>query len=625
MSNFEYQNRTVSEVIADTVYGSFGKLLKQGAIVSGSRSSNPRKTEIYHKLQRLLRNHYLQYCAQKQGGVDSFVDRMEYYKKQYEDGKISEADFIVLEQNLVAKLEEFNNKIIDKFKQTNDKVNLHSRDSEADAERFSEMRDAHLKIRYGYLFLALAPLMPIPYLDPLFNMLSTIFDPNLTFGEAMSNLVKSDTMWIFGDFLDLIQFDELVRLIFDELPIVSDVIDVTEDIAESSPVYDTAELVKPALQSNLTYVPVAVYAGMSLIDKELALRNTRIAMWDKRKLAMDKTFREASDSLAKVFEDVATSEINSEFNALFKATMLKKVANFIINNSPEKKPAYFVEKVFSGMSSLKGVDGTDESKLYQTLFSLSEKDAQEAFKRVVAFEEIRMEKLYQQAKDLSISKPDIIIKTPRGDFYFDHLMSFFDDAKSFQRNFFEKLDQNQRDSFFQALKDNAVYDNALKSASQEFDKLLENSKKGLDEYTKTHFEDRKKEFASLVVEKNIDDFRRHQDFSKLDQDDPKFYEKVQEIYQNICQPSLLRNVYRSRPPQGSLPLADEVGRGLRPFRLTGDPQAEDISSLRNHISQHNPTLRKILDSKKPKSADSGAPPDLAKLMESFSKGGGNAR
>jgi hypothetical protein len=149
----------------------------------------------------------------------------------------------------------------------NAKINNLSSNVSSKVESYSKEEDAILKKKLLFIFLIAAPFLNIPYLEGMMDPLTNLFDPSKTMGETVSDMVKSESLGEFGKFLDFIMVDDFMKWIFDDSPVVSDIVNLSEGIFENELVRGTLGIIREPF---FLVAPYALSAGSSmlLIDQQ---------------------------------------------------------------------------------------------------------------------------------------------------------------------------------------------------------------------------------------------------------------------------------------------------------------------------------------------------------------------
>ncbi len=212
-------------------------------------------------------------------------------------------------QNLISeeikKEKGVNQKELDSF---NEKLREINERMLADMEEIVEKEDDMFKWRVLQVFLILSPLGAFSiageifnYIDPLAELFGPLLDSSLTFGESLAEIGTSDKLGFVGDIADTMGFDEMVRFVFDEVPVVSDVLNAFKEIVLDNAVsQELFDIASPLLGSPL--LPIAIAAGYSFSQAGAEMDH----YWgnpDDKKPGANKIIERHNKDLEKLFEE----------------------------------------------------------------------------------------------------------------------------------------------------------------------------------------------------------------------------------------------------------------------------------------------------------------------------------
>jgi len=619
----QYRNRDLLDVASENAQKVIKKLTTHAQIIGGMKNANPKKTiGQYATLQRMLRDAYQQYAQKKEGANDSFIMRLESLKNKFENGELNETEFFLASNGIIDKLEQFDKAIMQKVVETNERFNAVSKNTEDEAQRLVEMRDGMLKKRLFYLFLVIAPMLPIPFLDIITNSLSTMFDPNMTFGESMSNLVKSDELGPVGDFMDLIEVDKLMELFFDKTPVISDIVGTVDNIAGSNLVYGTAQVISPMLDSPLPYIPLAFGAAVMEINQELEFIEAKNKSYKKQKNMIEDALQTSNKSFEGVFDEAAKNAMEDQFKMLEKADKIKKILDFIKLNSVDDKTQILTEKLFSDIPELKALSKErDEEKILPVLCGLDDKGVDKALTKILVHDELFFRKIYDEMKQITQGDENKQCALDVGRYSVKSLLRDCENFNSFKENFLSILNEGDLKKFKNFTKDLGIYDLAERNADRNLDKISRDSdQKEFEKISKPLLTKVQKKFASEIEDKYYQEFAKHCQSGYLDFYRDDYYERVKEVYMKAFGKEISSNASHKVIENGLVPERYEVGRGIEPMQLGAPKQTPNREELRNDINGYVPWAERV----KPKPRSAGPQGGgLEEMLRGFSGVGGS--
>jgi hypothetical protein len=586
MNETRYRNRDTFDVVTENVEKIIKKLSTHAQIIAGIRNANPKKTiGQYATLQRILRNSYQQYVQKKEGANYSFINRLENLKDKFLKGELSETEFYLASNGIIDKLEQFDKAIMQKVAQTNERFNAVSKNTEDQSQRLVEMRDAMLKKRLFYLFLVVAPFLPIPFLDTITNTLATMFDPNMTYGESMSNLVKSDQLGFLGDVIDFLEIDKVIQLFFDKTPIVSDIFGTIDDIAGSNLVYGTAQTISPMLSSPLPYAPLAIGAALMGSAQEVKFVSAKNKSYNKQKKMIEKALHDANKSFEKVFDKTAKEAMENNFNLIEKANKIKRILDFIILNSADDKTQILIEKILNDIPELKALSKEkDEQKILPILCGLEDKFVDKALTKILVHDKLFFEKIYDQMQQISKEDKNKKCTLEVGRCSVKSLLEDYENFESFKDSFLSELSNEDLKKFKDFTRTIGIYDLAETHADRNLERISKDQdQKEFEKISQpllTYFQ---KNFASEIEDKYYQEFSKHCQSGYLDFSRDDYYERVKEVYMKAFGKEISSNASHKVIEDGLVPARYEVGRGIEPMQLGTPNQTPNREELRNDI------------------------------------------
>ena len=599
----QYRNRNVIDVVSENAQKVMNKLVTHGQIIGGMKNANPKKTiGQYATLQRMLRDAYQQYAQKKEGANDSFIMRLESLKNKFENGELNETEFFLASNGIIDKLEQFDKAIIQKVAETNERFNAVSKNTEDEAQRMVEMRDGMLKKRLFYLFLVIAPMLPIPFLDIATNSLATMFDPSMTFGESMSNLVKSDELGPIGDFMDLIEVDKLMELFFDKTPVISDIVGTVDNIAGSNLVYGTAQIILPMLDSPLPYVPLAFGGAVMGINQELEFIEAKNKSYKKQKKMIEDALQSSNKSFEGVFDNAAKNAMEDQFKILEKADKIKKILDFIKLNSADTKTQTLTEKILGDIPELKALSRErDEEKILPVLCGLSDKVIDKALTKILVQDELFFRKIYDEMKQVPKENENKQCALDVGRYSPKFLIQEYGNFERFKENFLSMLSEGDLKKFKDFTRDIGIYDLAESNANRNLEKISQDSdQKEFEKISKPLLTDVQKKFAAEIEDKYHQEFAKHCQSGYLDFYEKDYYERVKDVYMKAFGTEISSNASHKVIEDGLVPKRYEVGRGIEPMQLGTPNQTPNREELRNDIKGYIPWAKRV--KQKPQSA-----------------------
>ena len=611
----EYRNRDAFDAVNESAQKVIKKITTHAQIIGGMRNANPKKTiGQYATLQKMLRDAYQQYAQKKEGANDSFILRLENLKTKFENGELSETEFFLASNGIIDKLEQFDKAILQKVAETNERFNAVSKNTEDESQRLVEMRDGMLKKRLFYLFLIVSPFLPVPFLDTITNSLATMFDPNMTFGESMSNMVKSDQLGPFGDFMDLIQVDKLVELFFDKTPIVSDIVGVIDNVAGSNLVYGGAQVIAPMLNSPLAYVPLAMGAGVMELDQELEFMDAKSKSYKKQKKMIEDTLQNANKSLEGVFDKAAKNAMEDQFKMFEKAHKINKILDFIKLNSADGKTQILTENVLNDILQLKALSKEkDEQKILPILCQLSDQDIDKSLKKILVHDELFYRKIYDEMKRIPKEIENKECALDVGRYSPKFLLQQYDNFESFRENFLSILEEGDLKKFKDFTRVIGIYDLAEINADRNLDRISKDpDQKEFEKISKPLLTAFQKNFASEIEDKYYQEFAKHCKSGYLDFYRDDYYERVKDVYLKVFGKEVSSNASHKVIEDGLVPKRHEVGRGIEPMELGMPKQTPNREELRDDIKGYVPWAKRV---NRKQASPKDQQPDFTKMLQ----------
>ncbi len=591
MTETTYRNRDTFDVVTENVQKIIEKLSTHAQIIAGIRNANPKKTiGQYATLQRILRNSYQQYVQKKEGANYSFINRLENLKDQFLKGELNETEFYLASNGIIDKLKKFDKEIMQKVAQTNERFNAVSKDTEDESQRLVEMRDAMLKKRLFYLFLVVAPFLPIPFLDTITNTLATMFDPNMTYGESMSSLVKSDQLGFLGDVIDFLEIDKLVQLFFDKTPIVSDIFGTIDNIAGSNLVYGTAQIISPMLSSPLPYAPLAIGAALMGSAQEVEFVSDKNKSYNNQKQMIENALHGANESLEEVFDKTAKEAMENNFNLIEKANKIKRILDFIILNSADDKTQILIEKILNDIPELKALSKEkDEQKILPILCGLDDKFVDKALTKILVYDKLFFEKIYDQMQQISNENKNKKCTLDVGICSIKSLLEDYENFESFKDSFLSELLDEDIKKFKDFTRDIGIYDLAETHADRNLERISKDQyQKEFEKISKPLLTDFQKNFASEIESKYNQEFSKHCKSGYLDFSREDYHQRVKEVYLRAFGQEVLNNASHKAIEPGLVPGLYEVGRGKPAMQLAMPQKLPNREEIRNDIKGHVP-------------------------------------
>lgn len=570
---------------------SLRKFIKPGtdfaSRVVGLKKQNKQKNNFFLEKQQQLRKAYLKFAEKKEGTNQAYLERLNNIDEYFSEGLISYPQYYAMLNQVISSMEEMEKTSAMSTKEANIKVNEESKKIEDKSQEIINEIDPHLKKRLLLLFLIAAPFLPIPYLDFIADTLSQIFDPTQTMGESMSEMVKSESLGKFGELMDVAQVDELVRLFFDETPILGELFGAVDQIAGSNLVYGSATLLSPMLlESPIAYLAISAASGVYLTDKELAMQEKIKAITESSQKSIEKLGKELKKNFDEKFTENAKKHGQEMFKAWKTACMVDeilKIKDFIPNPStPEFKT------LFKDIPSANNLKSLKDEDLCPFLFSFDEDNFKKFFDKTLLFYDSQM-RIIQSGRSVNEAKKEAIEK----------IDSLHDESRKL---IIKKLNDNFEASFADRTIDYLIDVKKHEIAMCQEKEKRENSFFGSSDTfsTKQHIKDCQRDISELF---NLSDFI----------DDQKKLEIVKGHYESYARDKILNNASHCRVLGDIVPRYCDVGRG-KPMKLDEDLKIDSPKANieREEIGNRVPWAKRIKDGSR------GGGPDLS----NFFKGGG---
>jgi len=553
----------------------------------GQKKANPTKSSFFIDQQQNLRRAYLKFAEKKEGINQAYLERLNSIDDYFTAGFISYPQYYAMLNQVIASMEEMDKTSNLSTKEANIRVNEESKKIEDKSADIINEIDPHLKKRLLLIFLIAAPFLPIPYLDFIADPLSQIFDPTQTMGESMSEMVKSESLGQFGKLMDVAQVDELMRLFFDETPILGELFGAVDQIAGSQLVYGSAQLLSPMiLESPIVYMAIAGASGIYLTDKELELREKINAITESSQKSIEKLGKELQKNFDEKFGENAKKHGQEMFKAWQKGCMVDEILDlkdFI--PSPETNDFKRFFKDIAGANQLKSLKDDD---LCPFLFSLDEENFKKFSDKVLMLYHYQEEMIKEKVPvaDLQTNSINKILKL-----HSESIKILADDLnENYQEKFIEK-----------------TIEHLIEAKNQEIEIYQEKEKKEQSFFgskdlfaTKQHIIDCQKDIDKLY------DLNANSDQVSL--------KTIQDYYENYSRDRILKNAMHCRVLGDIVPRYCDVGKA-KPMRLDEEPKVDQRAELeRLRLGDRISWADRV---KKEGSAKGGGP-DLASLL----KGGG---
>ncbi|MFM2200432.1 MAG: hypothetical protein RL769_487 [Pseudomonadota bacterium] len=557
---------------------------------SGFKQQNKQKSSFYSEKQQELRKAYLKFAEKKEGINQAYIERINNIDQYFSEGLISYPQYYAMLNQVISSMEEMEKTSAMSTKEANIKVNEESKKIEDNSQQIINEIDPHLKKRLLLLFLIAAPFLPIPYLDFIADPLSQIFDPTQTMGESMSEMVKSESLGKFGELMDVAQVDELVRLFFDETPILGELFGAVDKIAGSNLVYGSATLLSPMiLESPVAYLAISAASGVYLTDKELAIQEKIKAITESSQKSIEKLGKELKKNFDEKFTENAKKHGQEMFKAWKTACMVDeiiKIKDFIPNPATSE-----FKELFEGIPGLDNLKTLKDDDLCPFLFSLDEGNFKKFFDKTLLFYDSQMRIIKSGNPVTDIHKEALKkIKALKGE------------AKGeVEKIIIKKLN----DAFEESFADKTI-DYLIEAKKHEIAMCQEKEKRehsffgSADTFsTKQHINDCQRDINNL--------------YNLMDIADNKNSETVKSYYENYARDKILRNASHCRVLGDIVPRYCDVGRG-KPMQLDEDLKIDSPKAKieRNEIGNRVSWAKRIKDGSR------GGGPDLS----NFFKGGG---
>jgi len=584
----DFENKSTPQQAFKVASGAVKPATDLLARLTGQKKANPTKSSFFVDQQQNLRRAYLKFAEKKEGINQAYLERLNSIDDYFTAGFISYPQYYAMLNQVISSMEEMDKSSVSATKEANMAVNRQSKAIEDKSAEIIDEVDPYLKKRLLLIFLIAAPFMPIPYLDLLADPLSQIFDPTQTMGESMSEMVKSESLGQFGKLMDIAQVDELMRLFFDETPILGELFGAVDQIAGSQLVYGSAQLLSPMiLESPLVYLAISAGSGVYLTDKELELHKKIKKITESSQKSIENLGTELQKKFDEKFGENAKKHGQEMFKAWQKGCMVDEILdlkNFI--PSPETKEFKEFFKDIAGANELKSLK---DDEFCPFLFSLDDENFKKFSDKVLMLHHYQNEMTGYNKTVTDVQKQAI-----------DKILSLHSEASKVLA---KDLNENFEKKFIEK-----TIDHLIQAKEQEIEMLKEKEKKEQSFFgskdlfaTKQHIKDCQKDINRL------NDLAENPDQVRL--------KTIQDYYEKYARDRILKNAMHCRVLGDIVPRYCDVGKA-KPMRMDEEPKVDQRAELeRSRLGDRIPWAVRV---KGGGPAKGGGLPDLASLL----KGGG---
>ena len=617
----DYKSSEDSSMLSD-FFEKLYDLRKYPLRVAGMRPSNYQKTKIYDRLQKGIRKNYISFAEKREGLKQSFSDRVKDIDELYEKNLISLPQYYSMLDQALKDCDKIETKIASATNDANAKINNLSSNVSSKVESYSKEEDAILKKKLLFIFLIAAPFLNIPYLEGMMDPLTNLFDPSKTMGETVSDMVKSESLGEFGKFLDFIMVDDFMKWIFDDSPVVSDLVNLSEGIFENELVRGTLGIIREPF---FLVAPYALSAGSSmlLIDQQTKIHKLKSSIEKAVKKESDELSDDLSKGLDKVSKESAKESAKNMIKALKKANQIEEIFKSLKSNqTPEIGSSEFKE-LFKGIDlvkDLKKSDFTDykdpnsakkNQEALAKLFSLSDDQLKEVEKRINHCESLYMEKIYDDL--LNQYHGNLPTRNPRFDSYFEYDPS---NAQERQKSLQEFVKEYRDDVGFRMNVERSVSPQPLVYVTQDYGKDAIEELKYLTNYFSEENQSKNQNkladdvlsFVDHEIEKcyQLDDEstpNQHKIFGKTTKEsrikelekqrqeitdalDVNNKDQIDKAIESWAEKQIMQNLFHAKIDPKIVPSSKEIGYGNEPinFGKVSNPKEKAGERLDGQIS-----------------------------------------
>lgn len=236
----------------------------------------------------------------------------------------------------------------EQIKKMNETINDLNKKMYEDVKEHTKSEDDMFKYRAFQVFLIAAPFAGIMYLGPVLGAFSSVFQNADGIGEGIASLCTPEQTGIFGTVAQALRIDDLIRWLLTDLPVVSDVMNLTDYVIGGS-IVQTAlgGAVLPVLAGPLVPIAIAgltsIYSVGRMADDYQKWYDSDTGKFPKHKKDLDEAIKKLRDELQDP-DEIRSKKSKKEAEELIDKTVdanldkpkrdeLKRLLNFSSNMS----------------------------------------------------------------------------------------------------------------------------------------------------------------------------------------------------------------------------------------------------------------------------------------------------
>ena len=640
--NDKFENKSALEESSKLVEDILKPAVNLAGRVIGVKKQDPVLSSFYSQGQKNLRNKYLRLAEKREGINQSVLDMLNNIDDHLNSGLITYPQYYALVSQAISTMESIDKSSAEVTQEANQKFNDQSEKIKSQSQEIINEVDPHLKKRLLLLFLIAAPFLPIPYLDFVADPLAQIFDPTQTMGESMSEMVKSESLGQFGQLMDTAQVDELMRLFFDEIPVLGELFGAVDQIAGSNLVYGSAQVLSPMLlESPLAYLAISAASSVYLTDKEIQIQEKIKKITDGSNKSIEKLKNELEKKYEEKFGENAKQHGKEMYKAWQKAGMVEELDR--LKKFMPKPGSKEFKELFNNTGDFSELKSLNHDEFFPTLFSLSDENLKKVLDKTLILHEVKSTKMLMGIKkrfDNKFYEGQSIANVKDFQDFFNFDVNDRDVFNS-KLNIFKKCLEQDNPLFVMLSKDfsekselesikkiTGTNEEALKEILKDLEKEFNQS---FHEKTLEHLIDLKNLDIDLLREKSLReqsffgsgdtfstkyDIKKHQkDIDKisdilLDQDSIK-PDYVKSLYEDYARDKILKNATNCRVLGDVVPARNQIMKGKGISLSTQVKHNEKkIESEKTELNKRVSWAKRVKSSKGSGMIPNGFPPGL---------------
>ena len=326
-------------------------------------------------------------------GSDDIMDQATFQRMQ----KLIINEIKVEDAALKAELEAFNKKLND----MNDSML-------AGLQNHVDEDDRLWKYRCLQIFLLLTPMgafsiagQVFSYIDPLMELIGPLFDAGKTLGEGLGDMASSDVLGPFGELVQALRLNELIQLVFEKTPILSDICEMWDFVTDNDLMQNALGAASPMQSSPMLLFAIVGLYSFFRADAEITQYQKVSAFEESQQKALEeifKAYKKGGKSDSELEERV--NKFSAKRMAIIKEINLDvKLVSFVSDPTNSDKLA----DLFDGLKfKIKDATGNtidqsmseilksgDQKKFSEILYDVNSDAKKEALNRFLLFNAIQ--------------------------------------------------------------------------------------------------------------------------------------------------------------------------------------------------------------------------------------------